>query len=77
MSEIKLPEGLTFEEETTEEVPKDLDLNNIPEEAKPVEDKSIPFFGDKFFSDENVTKTFTEETGRTISKIVDKVWVIS
>ena len=44
MSEIKLPEGLTFEEETTEEIPKELDLNNIPElQAKPVEDKGIPF----------------------------------
>ena len=73
MSDIKLPEGFILEEEITEEVPKELDLNNIPDEAKPVEDKGIPFFGDKFFSDENRSKTFSEETVRSAFKIVDKI----
>ena len=72
MSDIKLPEGLTFEEETIEEVPKELDLNNIPDEAKPVEDKGIPFFGN-VVSEDTKTGTIQEEVIRGISKIVDKV----
>ena len=72
MSDIKLPEGFILEEEITEEVPKELDLNNIPEKAKPVEDKGIPFFGN-VVSEDSKTGTITEETIRGISKIVDKV----
>jgi len=71
---LQLPEGFSFEEEEIiEELPKELEEGTLPEEAKPVPEEGIPFFGDKIFSDENVSKTVGEETVRSAFKIVDKI----
>ena len=74
MSEIKLPKDFIFdeEEEIIEEVPKELEEGTLPEEAKPIRRRGVPFFGN-VISPDSKTGTVQEEVIRGISKIVDKV----
>ena len=76
---FKLPEGYTLieedtlEEEKVDEVikDKDLQLQETTEEEQPIGLDSLKEKG--ILSQDNVTGTITEETVRTVSKIVDKV----
>ena len=73
---FKLPEGILTPLEDTEEVvdevvkDKDLQLQETTEE-EPIGLDTLKEKG--ILSQDNVTGTITEETFRTVSKIVDKV----
>ena len=74
----KLPSGFEFDSELNIETEEENVGNNenlISEESKPNPEPETDgsFFGDSVFSQENVSKTVTEEAVRSISKIIDKV----
>ena len=81
MSTFKLPEGFgelietdEIEETIVEEVPKDkeLKLEEVTETEEEISTGNV--LKDKgIISKENITGTFTEETGRGILKIIDKI----
>jgi len=79
---FKLPEGfgvldeeVLLEENKVEEVPKDKELNlQIVDEEQTEEPSGLNVLKEKgIISQDNVTGTFTEETARSIIKMIDKV----
>ena len=79
---FKLPEGfgvldeeVLLEENKVEEVPKDEELNlKIVDEEQTEEPSGLNALKEKgIISQDNVTGTFTEETARSIIKMIDKV----